>query len=305
LLTGLAFVAVAAVVTTACVPPPPDPPPPVSPTTTGVSHAVGTRQVAFVDTSRPTDAIDGYPGAPTRTLPTSIWYPSDGGGPFPLVVFAHGYAVTPSFYAPLLRRIAAAGYVVAAPTYPILSGQPAGPSETVGWDQLFPDTQFVTTQVLALSANGDPVIGGLVDPTRIAVAGHSDGALIAFGDGYTPFRLDPRVRAVAAFSANLDTGAMYQPNGRPLLHTLSDQDVYNPYPDAITWDRLWLQQPRNIVTLRNASHEGPFVDPSDPHFDLMTHVTIAWLDAELKGHPEALFFAGYDVAARPDLASME
>jgi predicted dienelactone hydrolase len=108
--------------------------------TIGVTHSVGVRQTTFVDSTRGTAAFGSYPGSSSRVLPTTIWYPSDGGGPFPLVVFAHGYGVTPSFYASLLPRLAAAGYVVAAPTYPLLSGQPAGPTDTVGWDDLFADT---------------------------------------------------------------------------------------------------------------------------------------------------------------------
>src|SRR5205823_2403647 len=89
-------------------------------------------------------------------------------------VFAPGYGATPASYASMLTRIAAAGYVVAAPTYPLLSGQPAGPTDTVGWEDLYGDTWFVTSQVLA-----DATVGGLIDPNRIAVAGHSDGAAIA------------------------------------------------------------------------------------------------------------------------------
>ena len=46
-----------------------------------------------------------------------------------------------------------AGYVVAAPLYPILSGWPVGPSDTVDWEQKFPDTRFVTDSMLALSAS--------------------------------------------------------------------------------------------------------------------------------------------------------
>src|SRR3954447_9582908 len=152
----------------ACVPPPPPPPGPLAPMTVGVSHPVAVRQVTFVDTTRPTSAFGSYPGSPSRQLPTTIWYPSDGGGPFPLVVFAHGYAVTPANYSALLSRIASAGYVVAAATYPLLSGQPAGPTDTVDWDQLWPDTWFVTGKVLDLSAGGDPALGGRIDPTRLA-----------------------------------------------------------------------------------------------------------------------------------------
>jgi acetyl esterase/lipase len=220
-------------------------------------------------------------------------------------MFAHGFGTTPAAYAPLLSRIAAAGYVVAAPTYPLLSGQPAGPSDTVGWGDLAPDTWFVTSRVLALSASGDPSLGGLIDPNRIAVAGHSDGAAIAFNNGFTPFDLDPRVRAVISYAADLEYYGPYQPNGRPILHVLSDQDIYNPYGDAIAWDRSALQQPKTVLSLWNASHGSPFLDPGDGHWSVVANVTIGWLDTVLKAHPEGLLFASFYVANHPDLASME
>jgi dienelactone hydrolase len=220
-------------------------------------------------------------------------------------VFAHGYAVTPSAYAHLLPRLAAAGYVVAAPTYPLLSGQPAGPTEALDWDQLYADTWFVTSQVLARSASGDASLGGMVDPARIAVAGHSDGAVISFGDGYQPFRLDPRVRAVVAYAAHLGPYGRYQPNGRPILHVLSDHDAYNPYGAAMAWNRSTLQQPKHTLSLWNAAHGPPFMNPADVHFEVVVRVTIAFLDANLKAHPEAMFFAGLYVGDNPSLAALE
>src|SRR5262245_1170595 len=118
------------------------------------TYPVLTDTRTFVDTSRTTSPNGDAPGSPTRTLVTSFWYP-DAPGPFPLVMFAHGYAVTPDFYTPMLERWAAAGYVVVAPTYPILSGIPGGPSQ-VDETKTFADTSFVITQVLALGA-GDPI----------------------------------------------------------------------------------------------------------------------------------------------------
>jgi len=294
-----------ALVATACAPPPPPPPGAVSPLVVNVSHSVATRQFGFVDPSRPTPALDDYPGSSSRQLPTTVWYPSDGGGPFPLVVFVHGFGATPADYAPLLTRIASSGYVVAAATYPLLSGQPAGPTDTVGWDDLYPDTWFVTSEVLSRSASGDGALGGLIDPDRIAVAGHSDGAAIAFGDGYTPFRLDPRVRAVVAYAADLGQYPTYQANQRPILHVLSDHDDFNPYDDAVAWDRGTLQPPKTVVSLWNASHAEPYVGSGDPHSDLVARVTIGWLDAALKAHPEQLLFASFFVADHPSLATIE
>jgi dienelactone hydrolase len=301
-LVALIGVVVGALVVVGCIPPPPPPPAAVGPMTIGVTHPVRTAQYRFVDVSRFTAPYGDYPGAPWRVLSTTVWYPSDGGGPYPLVVFAHGYGVTPSYYGQLLSQIAAAGYVVAAPTYPLLSGQPAGPTDTVGWNDLFPDTWFVTDQVLARSASGDPAIGGLIDPSRIAVAGHSDGAAIAFGDGYVPFHLDSRVRAVVSLSADQGQYGGYQPNGRPVLYMLSDQDIYNPWGEAIAWARDVLQDPKTVVSLVNASHEGPYVDPGDPHFDLAVRLIIGFLDATTKSHPEALDSVIADAVARPDLA---
>jgi dienelactone hydrolase len=293
------------IVATACMPPPPAPPAPLSPMTIGVTHSVASQQFGFVDTSRPTAPYGYYPGSPSRSLPTTVWYPSDGGGPFPLVVFAHGFGVTPANYGALLSRIASAGYVVAAPTYPLLSGQPAGPTEDLDWDQLYADTWFVTTQVLDRSAGGDPVLGGLIDPARIAAMGHSDGAVIAFGDGYQPWRLDWRVRAVVAYAADLGPLGRYQPNGRPMLHLLSDQDEYNPYGQAIAWDRSVLQPPKHTLSLWNAAHGPPYMNPADPHFDLVVRVTIDFLDTYLKAHPESMYFAALDVANHPSLGAFD
>ncbi len=271
----------------------------------GVFHSVGVRQTTFVDGSRGTAPFGAYPGSPVRSLLTTIWYPSDGGGPYPLVVFAHGYAVTQSTYSTLLSRIAAAGYVVAAPTYPLLSGQPAGPTEDLDWDQLYADTWFVTTSMLVLSASGDPALGGKIDAARIAVAGHSDGAVISFGDGFQPFRLDPRVRAVVAYAADLGPYGRYQPNGRPILHVLSDADEFNPYGDAIGWNRSTLQQPKSTLSLWNATHGPPYSNPGDPHFEIVVRVTIVFLDSTLKAHPETMFFASLYVGEFPSLAALE
>jgi hypothetical protein len=85
---------------------------------------------------------------------------------------------------------------------------------------------------------------------------------------------------------------------------LSDDDVYNPYNESIAWDRANLQDPKTVVSLWNASHEGPFMSASDPHFDLVARITIGWLDSTLKAHPEALSSAMSYVASHPSLAAI-
>ena len=107
-----------------------------APAPVGPPIAVGERTVTFVDTSR-TVRFPGRPPEP-RTLVTVIRYPALGpssrvdlpnapparaAGRFPLVIFGHGFAVTPAPYAPLLQAWAQAGYVVAAPIFPLGNGR--------------------------------------------------------------------------------------------------------------------------------------------------------------------------------------
>ena len=49
-----------------------------------------------------------------RTVDIAVWYPRTG-GPFPLVVFAHGFGTSPDNYADFLAGLASSGHVVAAP----------------------------------------------------------------------------------------------------------------------------------------------------------------------------------------------
>ncbi len=80
-------------------PAPPPPPDPLTPVSTARDLAVDTETFTFVDESRETPAYGSYPGAPERTIPTQVWYPADRDGPYPLVVFAHGFGVTPDVLA--------------------------------------------------------------------------------------------------------------------------------------------------------------------------------------------------------------
>ena len=87
--------------------------------------AVGLRVVRLIDSTRSIRLPNGR--TEPRRLVTYVRYPALGrspsgadlagaspartAGPFPLVVFGHGYAVTPSIYADLLRAWTRAGYV--------------------------------------------------------------------------------------------------------------------------------------------------------------------------------------------------
>ncbi len=104
-------------------------------------YAVGTITDTFVDGSRTTPAWNGQAALPSRTLVTTILYPAVGApgttrspgaapdkaaGPFPLIVFAHGLGASPQDYLNVLTAWAAAGFVVAAPLFPLSNSAVVG-----------------------------------------------------------------------------------------------------------------------------------------------------------------------------------
>jgi fermentation-respiration switch protein FrsA (DUF1100 family) len=271
----------------ACGPPPP--PDPLPPTETSRDVPIVHEVRRFDDTSR---VIAGLEWVGARPIFTDLWYPSDRAhAPYPLVVFAHGFGVGPSAYAALLERIARAGYVVAAPQYPVLSGWPYGPSDVDDWDEHYADTSFVIDQMF-IASWWDPVLGGMIDTSRIALAGQSDGGVLAFQKTFGENHEDGRVRAAIVYSAELnDLG--YRPNGRSLLHVVSEDDEFNPFDATVGYDGN-ISDPRWTVALWGADHSGPYVDPDNPDFDLVADTTINFLDMVLKGAWWGPFVVGVD-----------
>ena len=155
------------------------------------------------------DADDGDHGAlsgigPARFCTDPNVPPAAAGRPYPLLVFAHGFDATPAQYASLLSRWASAGYVVVAPTIPLLNADaPGGASHTDYGVPNITDLDFALSEALRRSATpGDP-IAGLVDPNRIVVAGHSDGEVLAYALAFEGCCHDPRVKAVIPMAGNL------------------------------------------------------------------------------------------------------
>jgi predicted dienelactone hydrolase len=231
----------------------------------------------YVDTSRTIKLPHGK--REPRPVTTEFWYPParDGSGPFPLVVFGHGFASMPSWYRRLLRDWAAAGYVVAAPIFPLGNANaPGGPNESDIVNQPR-DMSFVITRVLAASASPTSVFSGLVDPEKIAVAGQSDGAMTAFAAAdERPWR-DPRVRAAVVLSgAILGPRRYVEHTAVPLLAVQGSADTINPPYYSY---RLFfaVRRPKFFLLLHGAGHLPPYTVPGRT-LSTVEHVTVAFFD---------------------------
>jgi poly(3-hydroxybutyrate) depolymerase len=237
---------------------------------------VGEVTVPLVDTSRPT-VSHGRTISPDRSLPTYVWVPK-APGRRPLVVFASGFDVGPSAYAALLASWAAHGYVVAALEFPLSNPAVAGANlDEADLNNEPGDVRFVTD---ALVAAGSPM-AGRVDPSRVAVAGHSDGAEAALAAGVTPAPVGkPRYRGVIAMSAQAVSvvGATANP---PLLVTQGDADTINPpsYGYA-TWQHA--NSPKYLLVLHGGGHLPP-LQAGSVWLAGIEAVSLSFLDAYLAG----------------------
>jgi len=260
-------------------------------------RSVRTRVFEFVDRSRTIRLPDGR--RVPRSVETVVRYPSTG-GPYPLIVFGHGFALTPATYAPLLRAWATAGYVVAAPVFPLGNANaPGGPTESDLVNQPR-DVSYVITSVLTLDRRPAGVLAGKIDRSRIAVAGHSDGAVTALAVAYDERHRDRRVRAAIVLSGGVLPGmGAFPRRGPPLLAMQGTADPINAPATTAAYFGL-AGRPKFLVWLIGASHRPPYTY-EQPQLGIVERVTIAFLDHYLRGRPLSAFEAA---ASRPRLTQL-
>ena len=261
-------------------------------------YAVGVRTETFVDTSRPTSANGTYAGAPSRTLVTTVYYPAAGAPSatnvpdapaydrrFPLLVFAHGFTANGPAYGGLLRRIASAGFVVAAPTFPLSSaGAPGGPRLQDYVNQPA-DVSFVIDQMLRLDADDASPYAGLLRRHRIAAAGHSLGGVTTIGllnDCCTDRRIDAYI-PMSGIALPFPGGAFSYDRRAPLLLVHGEDDATVPYAGSLrVFDEA--RRPKFLLALLDGSHV-PF---GGAQGDAIITSVLHFLDRYLKHRPGSL-----------------
>lgn len=254
----------------------------------------------LVDRSRLIRLPDGQ--RVPRPVTTELFYPASP-APWPLVVFGHGFALTPLRYARLLRAWATAGYLVAAPVFPLTNAHaPGGPNESDLFNQPA-DISFVISQLLrANAARGNPLFG-LIEATRIAVAGQSDGAMTAFAAAYERRWHDGRIRAALILSGAELGGATQRlaPKGPPLLAVQgTNDDVNNPVNARTLFNAV--SRPKFLLLLHGSGHLDPYTRPGRA-LHAVERVTIAFLDRYLRGGPPQRLAHAADGTAPASLKS--
>jgi dienelactone hydrolase len=180
-----------------------------------------------------------------RTMDSLLWYPAAPGsasfpdeaardvdahtsdGPYPLVVYSHGFMSFKQEGDYLVKHLVSHGYVVIAPDFPFTNiFTPGGPDLNDVVNQPG-DVSFLIDTVLAWNATAGHRLEGAVDAERIGLTGLSLGGLTTLLTAYHPDLRDPRIDAAAPIASPSDFFApeFYENARVPLLFVLSELDA--------------------------------------------------------------------------------
>jgi hypothetical protein len=269
-------------------------------------YPVGKTMGSTVDRARGVAKRAPLPASSVRSLPISIWYPAASGaissgdtfransrrGQFPLIVFAAGFNASPETYQPFLHAIAAQGYIVAAPLFPIegaIAGAAAASRSNAEILNQMYDMSAVITQMLAYSTTSGNWLSVAMVKTQIAVIGHSDGAMTVAGMTMSTSYSDSRIKAAAVLSGAGPLGLTW--NTRKVVPLMVEQATQDPYnaPANSQWLFNHVTGPRDYLTVTGPYHIWPFIG-NDRVADVVRRAVIAQLDSQLKNGGTAAFW---------------
>ncbi len=281
---------------------------------------VGEQSVSLTDTNRFIYLPNGT--KEPRQLATTILYPSylqQGvsvqkvnsisieqssrpylkAGPYPIIFFAPGYRQVPSTYLTLLSTWAQAGYVVVGVTFPLTNpNAPGGPNE----QDLINQPQDINFLVGKFSnqANyaslGLKFLSGLVDPTAIILAGHSDGGDTVLAAAYNTCCNKYTYRGVLDLSGaelNEPANHYFPPGGPPLMVVQGTSDTVNPPSFSQTVYAGDTSSPKYYLSLLGAGYINEYAQP-DSYEQIVARVSLDFLGAYSKANAKALSQISHD-----------
>lgn len=223
-----------------------------------------------------------------RSMPVYVRFPEGGPGHYPLVVFAHGFNITPHPYAALLEAIAKAGFVVAAPVFPLTNAHaPGGANANDLFNQPGDMTAVITRMILDSRRMGDP-FSGLLNGREVAVAGQSDGGITALLAAYNTRYRDRRVRAAVIMSGAEPSigGYSFGSGSPPMLAIQGTADTTNlPRNTYKFFDQA--SRPKFLLRLLGAQHLPPYTT-EQPQLGIVERTTVAFLNLYLNHRKGAL-----------------
>jgi len=188
------------------------------------------------------------------TMPAFADLPASDAGPFPILLFSHGFGGWRLVNASLMAGIASWGFVVAAPDH-IERGLNAVVTNMVRADPATDRRVLLEVLDLLQAANVTPggFLEGRVDAALVAAAGHSAGGAAALS-----LIDEPMIDAIVGIAS---VGAVSNPPAKPTLLVVAAGDliVTPTFTHSIYHE---LQSPKRFVVIEESGHNS-FTDACD------------------------------------------
>ncbi|MCB1616240.1 MAG: hypothetical protein KDI30_09525, partial [Pseudomonadales bacterium] len=211
-----------------------------------------------VDETRATLSHGDYKCDPVRRFEGKVWYPTNvTEGPYPLIVYSHGFMSFHQEGEYIARFMASHGYVVAAADFPSTNYfAPGGPDLKDVVNQPG-DVSFIIDYILSMNDDSTSILAGKIDAERIAAVGLSLGGMTTELVTFHPDLGDKRIKAAVSIAgpSAMFTERFFTFTDVPFMMIAGDIDAMVPYKKnaaPIT------QKDRDsiLVTIRGGSHTG-------------------------------------------------
>lgn len=256
----------------------------------------------LVDVARSTPANEEFAGSSERSLHTRLWYaeralrrPACRGSRCALVLLAHGFGGRTERFDAIGRRLATAGYIVAAVTFPLTNQDAPGGFSNGGFDaaQQPADLSFVVDALLAASLDPKDSLYQRIDGENVAAVGHSLGGATVIAGSRASCCRDARFAATVyvepvVFAVEVLFDESYSLAGPPTLTFQGTLEA--PIPAAETRAfHAGLEAPKIYVEMAGGNHVNMIerlpTGPA-PLLDEAAEMMIAFFDKYVVGGPD-------------------
>jgi predicted dienelactone hydrolase len=233
-------------------------------------YGVAQRNVTYIDKTRPIKAWGSFQGTPDRRLDLIVWYPtkqgagknaetSARGGPWPLVLYAHGTMGHADNATHIVRELVRHGYVVAAPNFPLSSPAAFTKISSPAMSDVVNQTKDLSFIIDSLVA--DPFFKPLIDSRKIGSMGHSLGAVTNYFTAFGSKTLEPRISAFALLGA-----------GDPVQAALSnDMGFVGSWPAPVHVPVLFLSAEKDVFARLTGGPHTAYSRVPAPKYEVMVN----------------------------------
>ena len=209
--------------------------------------------------------LDWHDSARDRAVPVKLYFPKDGAGPFPVILFSHGLGGSRDNYAYLGMHWAGCGYVSVhvqhlgsddgvwrdAPAAQRAKALQKAAMDISNATNRPLDAQFAMDEMAKLNVDSSSSLKGRLDVQAFAIAGHSFGGFTTLALAGQTFMLplgrtkrydEPRLKAAIQMSApaptrRTDLDQVYGSITVPTMHMTGTEDFVPILPQTKPEDR--------------------------------------------------------------------